>query len=95
MPAGALYSKPGKPGYILRYEPATDSHEAYTPPVPGVGPRGVDVDTKGIVWTALGGSGILPVLTAVAVSKPGGREINALKAGRFGKPPGHNLKVYR
>jgi streptogramin lyase len=59
MPAGMLSSTPGEPGYILRYDPATDNHEAYTPPVPGLGPRGIDVDTKGIVWTALGGSGHL------------------------------------
>ena len=59
MPAGGLYSKPGEPGYILRYDPATDKHEAYTPPAPGAGPRGIDVDTKGFIWTALGGSGHL------------------------------------
>ena len=59
MPAGNRYSKPGEPGYILRYDPKTDKHEAFKPPLPGFGPRGVDVDTKGIIWTALGGSGHL------------------------------------
>ena len=59
MPAGVHFSTPGEPGYILRYDPATDQHEAYSPPFPGNGPRGVDVDTKGVVWAGLGGSGHL------------------------------------
>jgi len=46
-------------GRIVRYDPAHGTFEAYTPPRPGSGPRGVDVDTKGIVWVALGGSGDL------------------------------------
>ena len=33
--------------------------EVFAPPAPGHGPRGVDVDTKGIIWTGLGGSGHL------------------------------------
>jgi hypothetical protein len=49
----------GPRGDIARYDPATDMHEIYNPPVPGHGPRGIDVDTKGIIWTALGGSGHL------------------------------------
>jgi len=59
QPGGA----PGGPiedrGRILRYDPATDRHEAFVPPIPGSGPRGVDVDTKGTIWVALGGSGHL------------------------------------
>jgi hypothetical protein len=54
---------PGEPmdyrGRLIRYDPATDSHETYVPPRPGSGPRGVDVDTQGIIWAALGGSGHL------------------------------------
>jgi streptogramin lyase len=46
-------------GRLVRYHPATDAHETYTPPRPGAGPRGVDVDSKGIIWAALGGSGHL------------------------------------
>jgi hypothetical protein len=46
-------------GRLVRYDPATDRHETYTPPAPGAGPRGVDVDTKGVIWAALGGSGHL------------------------------------
>jgi len=54
-PGGALDFR----GRLIRYTPATDKHEAYTPPRPGSGPRGVDVDREGIIWVALGGSGHL------------------------------------
>lgn len=54
-PGGALDYR----GRLVRYDPAHDSFEAYTPPKPGSGPRGVDVDSKGIIWAALGGSGHL------------------------------------
>ncbi len=49
----------GPRGTITRFDPATRTFEAYTPPAPGHGPRGVDVDSKGIIWAALGGSGHL------------------------------------
>jgi len=49
----------GERGLITRYDPASDMFEAYAPPAPGSGPRGIDVDTKGIMWVALGGSGHL------------------------------------
>ncbi|MGE0486298.1 MAG: carboxypeptidase regulatory-like domain-containing protein [Gammaproteobacteria bacterium] len=49
-------SPPGEPGYLLRYDPGSDRHEAFAPPAPGMGPRGVDVDSSGMIWTALGGS---------------------------------------
>jgi hypothetical protein len=59
QPGGA----PGGPiegrGRIVRYDPASDRFEAFVPPIPGSGPRGVDVDTKGTIWVALGGSGHL------------------------------------
>ena len=58
VPPG-ISSPPGKPGWLLRYDPVQNRHEAYSPPAPGMGPRGVDVDTRGVVWTALAGSGQL------------------------------------
>ena len=54
------------PGQILRLDPKTCVTEQYQPPfetdsVPasewGYGPRGIDIDKNGILWTALGGSG--------------------------------------
>ena len=56
------------PGQILRLDPETCMTELYVPPfetdaVPpsqwGHGPRGIDVDRNGLIWTALGGSGHL------------------------------------
>ena len=47
----------GSSGRLERFDPATGRHEIYTPPSPGLGPRGVDVDTQGNIWTALAGSG--------------------------------------
>lgn len=46
-------------GRLVRYDPAADRHETYTPLAPGSGPRGVDVDSRGVIWAALGGSGHL------------------------------------
>jgi hypothetical protein len=58
---------PGTPGKIVRMKFRTCIAEAYEPPfnnpkAPGkIGffPRGIDIDTTGVVWTALAGSGQL------------------------------------
>jgi hypothetical protein len=55
------------PGRIMRLDPKTCLAEAYEPPfnnpavpdVNGYTPRGIDVDTNGVVWTALAASGHL------------------------------------
>jgi hypothetical protein len=56
------------PGKIVRIDPKTCIGEAYEPPFDmknlgptGVGytPRGIDIDSRGIIWTALAGSGHL------------------------------------
>jgi hypothetical protein len=64
--------KPGPmPGALVRLElgqnpPETCKTEIYQPPFQttavdsskwGFGPRGIDIDTNGLIWTALGGSG--------------------------------------
>ena len=48
------------PGLLVRYEPTTGLSEVYEPPfgdeaaeVQGLAPRGVDVDSSGLVWTGL------------------------------------------
>jgi len=46
------------PGRINRWDPATEKFETYQPPY-GSGPRGITVDSNGVVWTALAGSGHL------------------------------------
>jgi hypothetical protein len=48
----------GQPGYVIRLDPgpnppATALAEVYEPPAPGFGPRGMDIDRKGVVWTPL------------------------------------------
>ncbi|MFT7652850.1 MAG: hypothetical protein ACI9ON_000530 [Limisphaerales bacterium] len=54
---------PGDPidfrGRLIRYDPLSNSHEVYRAPPPAAGPRGVDVDSSGIIWVAFGGSGHL------------------------------------
>jgi hypothetical protein len=53
------------PGKILRIDPRTCVGEAYEPPfdpaagVVGYTPRGIDVDSNGVIWTALASSGHL------------------------------------
>ena len=53
------------PGKILRIDPKTCVGEAYEPPfdpaagVVGYTPRGIDVDSNGVIWTALASSGHL------------------------------------
>ena len=54
------------PGRIIRIDPKTCVSEVYEPPfnnpevnVNGYTPRGIDVDSYGVIWTALAGSGHL------------------------------------
>jgi hypothetical protein len=49
------------PGYLVRLDrganpPSSCMAEVYRVPQPGFDPRGVDIDTRGVVWTALAGS---------------------------------------
>ena len=48
----------GFPGYVIRLNPgsnppATALAEVFEPPLPGYGPRGMDIDRNGVVWTPL------------------------------------------
>jgi hypothetical protein len=40
-------------GGVLRYDPDTQLSEVYNIPMPGFGPRGGDIDSKGVVWVSL------------------------------------------
>src|SRR5262249_14777177 len=49
------------PGYTVRVDcganpPETCIAEVYKVPDPGIDPRGIDIDTNGVVWTALAAS---------------------------------------
>lgn len=61
IPPGSYGKFPtyGKPGYIMRYDPDSDTHEVYSPPFPAAGARGIDVDSEGNLWAAMAGSGHL------------------------------------
>jgi mono/diheme cytochrome c family protein len=61
IPPGSYGKHPtyGDRGYITRYDPETGTHEAYKPPAPASGARGIDVDTKGNIWAGMAGSGHL------------------------------------
>ncbi len=68
MVDGSVWSAvPGPmPGRIVRIDPKTCIAEVYEPPfhnpatpLNGYTPRGIDVDSKGVIWTALAGSGHL------------------------------------
>jgi hypothetical protein len=41
-------------GGIVRFDPKTKLSEVYYVPMPGFGPRGGDIDSKGVVWVSLG-----------------------------------------
>ena len=48
----------GFPGYVIRLNPGmnppeTALTEVYEPPLPGYGPRGMDIHRNGVVWTPL------------------------------------------
>jgi len=48
----------GFPGYVIRLDPgshppATALAEVFEPPLPGYGPRGMDIDRRGVVWVPL------------------------------------------
>ena len=38
---------------VLRFDPKTKLSEVYHVPAPGFGPRGGDIDSKGVVWVSL------------------------------------------
>jgi hypothetical protein len=48
----------GYPGHVIRLDPgsnppATALAEVYEPPAPGYSPRGMDIDSQGVVWAPL------------------------------------------
>jgi hypothetical protein len=52
------FTRIDQPGYIIRLVPGSNPSETalaeiYLPPDPAYGPRGIDLDSHGVVWTAL------------------------------------------
>ena len=55
---GVGFSRIDQPGYIIRLTPGANPSqtalaEVYLPPDEGYGPRGIDLDLDGVVWTVL------------------------------------------
>ena len=48
------YTTLAPPGALLRYDPQTQLSEIYRVPLPAYGPRGGDIDKRGVVWVSLG-----------------------------------------
>ena len=83
------------PGYIVRSTAATNPPETcitevYKVPEPGIDPRGIDIDTNGVVWTALAASSHLASFDRrkCKVRRAGRRPTaaSAPKAGRSIRP---------
>jgi hypothetical protein len=43
----------GFPGVVVRLDPDTLLSEVYEVPAPGYSPRGIDIDSQGVIWTPL------------------------------------------
>ncbi|MFT4560295.1 MAG: streptogramin lyase [Gammaproteobacteria bacterium] len=89
-----ITSPAGEAGYILRYDPAADSHEAYAPRSPGMGPRGIDIDGQGIIWTALAGSGQLAKFDRSQCKQTWGTGEQCAEAWTYWRIPAPTFKGY-
>ena len=94
IPPGSYGKFPtyGKPGYLMRYDPETDTHEAYTPPFPAAGARGIDVDSKGNIWAGMAGSGHLARFDRSACKQTWGTGDQCPEGWTLWQTPGPNFK---
>lgn len=82
----------GARGLIVRYDPKTDMFESYRPPEPGSGPRGVDVDSHGVIWAAMGGSGDLASFDRSKCTQTFGTGDQCTEGWTFYRSPGPSMK---
>lgn len=82
----------GPRGLITRFDPATGKFESYIPPVPGSGPRGVDADSKGVIWAAMGGSGHLASFDRRKCKQTWGDGTQCAEGWTFFRPPGPAMR---
>jgi streptogramin lyase len=84
------------PGYLVRLQLATTRRnpagaQVFKVPEPGFDPRGVDIDTNGVVWTALAASSHLASFDVRKCKDLTGRRrptaASARKAGRCIRRP--------
>lgn len=83
----------GKRGLLTRFDPATQTFESYIPPAPGMGPRGVDVDSKGIIWASMGGSGHLASFDRSKCTQTWGDGTQCAEGWTFYKSPGPSVDL--
>jgi hypothetical protein len=89
---GGVQGNTGR-GNIQRFDPVTGKHEAYHPPVPGHGPRGIDSDSKGIMWTGLGGSGHLASFDRSKCARTWGNGDQCPEGWTLYKSPGPSVQI--
>ena len=89
---GGVQGNTGR-GNIQRYDPATGKHEAYHPPKPGHGPRGIDSDSKGVMWTGLGGSGHLASFDRTKCKQTWGNGDQCAEGWTLYKSPGPGVDL--
>ena len=94
IPPGSYGKFPtyGKPGYIMRYAPDTDTHEVFSPPFPAAGARGIDVDSKGYIWAAMAGSGHLARFDRSACKQTWGLGQQCPEGWKIWPTPGPNFQ---
>jgi streptogramin lyase len=90
---GGVQTNPVGRGNIQRYDPATGKHESYYPPLPGFGPRGIDSDSKGIMWTGLGGSGHLASFDRSKCRQTWGNGDQCPEGWTLYKSPGPSVQI--
>lgn len=93
QPGGNPGGDPADRGRLIRFDPATGTHETYVPPKPGAGPRGVDVDSKGVIWMALGGSGHLASFDRSRCTQHAGSGDQCPEGWRIWRSPGPLMRT--
>ncbi|MGD9571878.1 MAG: hypothetical protein AB7V62_08350 [Thermoleophilia bacterium] len=83
----------GSRGNIQRYDPATGKHESYRAPLPGHGPRGIDVDSKGMVWVGLAGGGHLASFDRSKCTQTWGNGDQCAEGWTYYKSPGPGVDL--
>jgi hypothetical protein len=91
---GSIWStQPQYPGRLNYFNPVTGVHETFQPPY-GHGPRGVSVDSKGVVWTALAGSGHVARFDRSKCAKTWGMGQQCPEGWTLWKTPGPSFKGF-
>jgi hypothetical protein len=94
-PDGTIWTaNPGYPGNIKRFDPDTEKFEIYEPADPEHhhGPRGIDADTEGNIWTCLGGSSHVAKFDRSACGQTYGTGDQCPEGWQYWEIPGPHFK---